>query len=439
MKKEEWIEQLHDRMSNHEEAVPEGLWEKIESALPETERPRTRVLPLRRWAAAAALAAILLGGAGYWMRDGADSSPEVARKHTPTAVQAETVEKQNDAMLADDMESTEDEQTTPPAIKQKLIAALDNPVFAGETEERIVSERSFSDIEQTETTTESAANAAAMETEKTEHKNVAPDGKTDTQTTAQTGVNGMSRNKAMTSTATAVGMSNNSRARTSNGRWSAGLLAANVMQAGQPSQISTQPVAMSAAKAYNMGYSDVAYTAAMNSPERSMMRLPGYEEHAEHHMPVAFGVSVRYKLNERWAVESGLVYSRLTSDFTRRMQRNELTDHQTLHYVGLPLAVDYTVWSNKLLSAYLQAGGQVDKNVKARLESEGTTLSMDKDRLQWSAGSAVGVQVNVTPALSIYVEPGLRYYFDNKSNVESIFKDKKLNFQLQFGVRIDIK
>ena len=64
---------------------------------------------------------------------------------------------------------------------------------------------------------------------------------------------------------------------------------------------------------------------------------------------------------------------------------------------------------------------------------------MEKDRLQWSAGSALGVQLNVTPALGLYVEPGLRYYFDNGSNVENIFKDKKLNFQLQVGVRLDIK
>jgi hypothetical protein len=121
------------------------------------------------------------------------------------------------------------------------------------------------------------------------------------------------------------------------------------------------------------------------------------------------------------------------------MKNNELSDHQTLYYVGLPVAVDYLLWGNKTVSAYVQAGGQVDKNVKASLESEGTKLDMEKDRLQWSAGSALGVQLNVTPALGVYVEPGLRYYFDNGSNVENIFKDKKLNFQLQVGVRLDIK
>ena len=184
---------------------------------------------------------------------------------------------------------------------------------------------------------------------------------------------------------------------------------------------------------------DVMQRRGIANLHTEQMHLPGYEENTEHHMPVAVGLSVRYRLNDRWALESGLVYSRLTSDFTRRMQHNELTDHQTLHYVGLPLVLDYKVWGNNVLETYVQAGGQVDANVKAQLESEGVELNISKDRLQLSANAAVGAQVNVTPALGIYVEPGLRYYFDNKSQVENIFKDKKLSFQLQIGLRIDIK
>ena len=222
-------------------------------------------------------------------------------------------------------------------------------------------------------------------------------------------------------------------------RWSAGLLAANVIQSNMPTRSSTQPVMMSAAKAYNLGVSNAVYTSAMNSGQRDAFHLPGYEEHTEHHQPMSYGLSFRYRLNNRWAIESGLVYSQVTSDFTKQMMNNKLTDHQTLHYVGLPLAVDYMVWGNRLLTTYLQVGGQMDKNVKASLESEGTKLEMDKDRLQWSAHGAAGLQLNVTPVLGVYVEPGVSYYFDNHSGVENIFKDKKLNFHFQFGLRLDIK
>ena len=32
-----------------------------------------------------------------------------------------------------------------------------------------------------------------------------------------------------------------------------------------------------------------------------------------------------------------------------------------------------------------------------------------------------------------------KYYFDNGSEIENTFKDKKWNFNLQFGLRINLK
>ena len=76
MKKEEWIEQLQNRMADHQESVPEGLWENIESALPQAEPQKARVATWRRWAAAAAVAGLLLGGAGYYYNKGGKADEE---------------------------------------------------------------------------------------------------------------------------------------------------------------------------------------------------------------------------------------------------------------------------------------------------------------------------------------------------------------------------
>lgn len=437
MKKEEWIKQLHDRMSNHEEAAPEGLWEKIEAALPATEKAQKRSLPWRRWAAAAAVAALLLGGAGYWLSESDNHMAEMARKNVPTTEQKEqsTVTASQDEKAANSLTKDDDGMLMAHVVKrEKVMKDMDvkDAKDAMDARDAMDVKDAIKDREDLEYKEDrkgekvmaEATNAVA----KRERETAVP-------MTAST----RDRQK------TVAGYGHRTDAKkghiTSNAdkRWSAGLLADNVVRAGQPSQLNTQPVVMSAAKAFYMGYSPTEYTNAMSSGRKEQMHLPGYEENTEHHMPVAVGLSVRYRLNDRWALESGLVYSRLTSDFTRRMQHNELTDHQTLHYVGLPLVLDYKVWGNNVLETYVQAGGQVDANVKAQLESEGVELNISKDRLQWSANAAVGAQVNVTPALGIYVEPGLRYYFDNKSQVENIFKDKKLSFQLQIGLRIDIK
>ena len=52
-------------------------------------------------------------------------------------------------------------------------------------------------------------------------------------------------------------------------------------------------------------------------------------------------------------------------------------------------------------------------------------------------GASVGAQYNLLPSLGVYAEPGVTYYPDNGSSVQSFFKDKPVNPSLQFGLRWD--
>lgn len=61
-----------------------------------------------------------------------------------------------------------------------------------------------------------------------------------------------------------------------------------------------------------------------------------------------------------------------------------------------------------------------------------------RDRMQWSVNGSVGAQYDFIPQLGLYVEPGVKYYFDNGSKIENAFKDKKTNFNLQLGLRWNI-
>ena len=53
-------------------------------------------------------------------------------------------------------------------------------------------------------------------------------------------------------------------------------------------------------------------------------------------------------------------------------------------------------------------------------------------------GGAAGVQVNITPQIGLYAEPGIAYYFDDGSDVETIRKEHPLNFNLQVGLRFSL-
>ena len=166
--------------------------------------------------------------------------------------------------------------------------------------------------------------------------------------------------------------------------------------------------------------------------------LVGYEERQNHDQPVSFGLSLSYPLTNRLSLSSGLVYTKLNSDFVTIMPTSQIHRHQSLHYMGIPLTLHFRLWQWRGLSAYLSAGAQADWNIKAKSNTDGVDQTMTKDRMQWSAGGSLGLQYNPLSQLGIYAEPGIRHYFDNGSTVSNFFKDKPTSFNLQIGLRVTL-
>ena len=165
--------------------------------------------------------------------------------------------------------------------------------------------------------------------------------------------------------------------------------------------------------------------------------LADYEERQDHKQPISFGLTLSYPLTKRLSLSTGAVYTRLSSDFLTLAQNHQIKRHQVLHYVGIPLNLQFSVWQWHGLEAYLTAGGQVDWNVAAKANTDGIDQKMDKDRAQWSLGGSLGVQYHIVPQVGLYAEPGIRHYFNNGSSISNFYKDKPTNFNLQLGLRFD--
>lgn len=162
-----------------------------------------------------------------------------------------------------------------------------------------------------------------------------------------------------------------------------------------------------------------------------------YKETKHHRQPLTFGLSVGMTLMPRLSVYTGLVYTWAASDFISSSGKDDIVSEQRLHYIGIPLTVKYTACQLGRLQVYGQAGVQADFNVKATQTTSGIKSDVDKDRVQMSAGIAAGIQYNVVPHVGLYAEPGIKYYFDNRSQVETIYKDKPWAFSMQMGLRFD--
>lgn len=164
-----------------------------------------------------------------------------------------------------------------------------------------------------------------------------------------------------------------------------------------------------------------------------------YYEKVKHHFPISVGVQVGWGVTECLRINTGVVYTNVSSDFINSSYNTTQVTTQTLHYVGVPVNISYDFWQAKRFKTYVTAGGEADFNVKNHTESDGEVMASKHDRTQWSANASLGAQFDIIPQLGIYVEPGAKYYFDNGSQIENTFKDKKLNFNLQFGLRWNIK
>ncbi len=159
----------------------------------------------------------------------------------------------------------------------------------------------------------------------------------------------------------------------------------------------------------------------------------------KHHAPVSVGLQVAFGIAPRLSLSTGLVYTRTSSDFYPYAPSSSYNVHQVLHYVGIPVGLNYEFWQSGGFHAYVMAGAEADYNVKNDTEEEGVKKENAKrDRVQFSGKASLGAQYDITPKVGLYIEPGAKYYFDNGSHVENTFKDKKLNFNLQFGLRFNL-
>jgi hypothetical protein len=183
---------------------------------------------------------------------------------------------------------------------------------------------------------------------------------------------------------------------------------------------------------------------ALNAvPDQNMGKLP--RTNIKHRTPVSFGLSVSRTLNNRFSLHTGLVYSLLVSDWESQASAYNTKTRQTLHFIGLPLSLSYRITEWNRFLVYVSAGVLTEVNVAGRLRVKlfsndlQTGISYPNQRMkewQWSVNTKTGVNYPLIPHINAFAEIGIVYYFDNGSDVETIYSDKAFNLSPQIGFRL---
>ena len=164
---------------------------------------------------------------------------------------------------------------------------------------------------------------------------------------------------------------------------------------------------------------------------------------SHHQMPITWSLALKYRLNHRFGLESGLSYSRLTSDFETGADGNTISEQQTIHYLGIPLKGIYNMYDRRQWSIYGSLGLTTEIPIHSVLRSEfyvnGQYEAGDKTAIrapwQLSTTFGVGLQYHLTPNIGFFVEPSLQYYIPMKSDIETYRTEHPFTFSLPLGIR----
>ena len=139
----------------------------------------------------------------------------------------------------------------------------------------------------------------------------------------------------------------------------------------------------------------------------------GYTDNYDHEVPVSVGLSARFFLTDRLALSTGLDYTRYSSVRDRYFHatHDHQKDRQNVHYLGVPLRLDWMIVNRKHFNLYLGAGGQVDKCIYAKVGGE----KLHEKEFLFSVGGTLGLQVNFIPMVGLYFEPDFSYSLNEGS------------------------
>lgn len=431
--KTNWQKDIHDRLGSYEKDAPEGLWEGISRELPKlndggmlTDKPQ-RTAKFRMWrvagVAAAASVALVIGYSflGNDTKDNINIATNTTKHPNMLASNKKPIGNEPTGVYAEQATHSADDLSSE---QPKLYKAYtEQPTLASASIETDVKEIGSKEEDNSKKEENSKKDNGLAE--------VKPEKREDSRVLRKNQDDALLAHNDVTERRGSAGASS---------RWT----------------VSTGAMGGLGATGTTTAYGDYLVLSCpgdadtkdspmldMSSVNRDVEPKTEYE----HHLPIRIGLSVAYALTDRLSIGTGLTYTRLSSDIKDASMESNYLGEQRLHYVGIPVNVSYKVASSRWISLYGTAGVLAEKCVSGTTDEgyvENNTMKytnthdISSKPLQMSVNAGVGIQFNVHDNVGIYAEPGLSYYFDDGSALQTIYKEKPLNFNLNVGVRFKL-
>jgi hypothetical protein len=164
-------------------------------------------------------------------------------------------------------------------------------------------------------------------------------------------------------------------------------------------------------------------------------------------LPFSVGLGLQFNITPRWAVGTGIRYTSLQRTFMGDykgegfyLPQTDIDNHQ--HWLGVPVNVYYSFVNTHRWNVHVFAGGAaewlLDNDFLIHNNPSDIHYHLRGSSPQWSAGVGLGVEFKITPFLGIYIDPSFRYFFATERQPRSLRTIQPLRFDVEAGLRFNI-
>lgn len=372
--KENWTNDIKQKLEGHKMAPPAGLWEDISS---EMGFPKKSASKRWYWLAAAVVLA-LVGFFGIYQFHQDESIPQVAQ-HTSTE-SAPRVATVTTNPSTPEMVCKEISKKTSQVTSREVVQAEPQEGAQLESQEEKQQTIEEDNIQVTKEEPQQTSTTTPHQSFSENHRHIA-----------------YHQDKQLSASSSASDWSIGLNA-------SGGLLASAENSRTERLYYPNNPINENSNSSFN-SYTETNYV-------------------SKHHLPVRFGLSLHYQLSPTLSLLSGINYTYLYSEFSIPLYQN-LNYEQKLHYLGIPIGLSWQLLRSNGFSLYVSASTMLEK-------------CLNEKPWQWSVNAAAGAEYAIIPQLGLYFEPSLGYFFDDGTSFKHYYKEHPFAPSIEFGIRLHL-
>lgn len=176
------------------------------------------------------------------------------------------------------------------------------------------------------------------------------------------------------------------------------------------------------------------------------------ESKISHRQPLSFGLLTSFDITKKLQIETGLVYTFLSSETENMSTDFSNTEKQQFHYLGIPINLNYTLFSANKLNLFVTAGAMIEKDIYGKIKyndektissitnsgyANETSSKINQNKPQFSIATGVGITYPIYNKAHLFGKIGGRYYINANNEFKTYYSDEKFGLDIQLGIKFN--